>query len=312
MTKKFYNLPRQYSTTTGDSDIELGEAVAGCKTLAQAGFVDSDEFNYGLATYNTVTHRLVGTEVGLGKYLASDSDGGPYLQRTTVYSSILSSDSVEDTQITLTGLSEVYVPWLKEDILRVREADSDPSIYPVNTIIFSNSTVTDQGNGVVQVISGGGSSDSDAGGSAAFAIYENATVPADTNIANNDTVDPATLATEVFDASGLFTLAANVLTCNSAGTYDFLITVYFTDASNFGNGALWAYLDSSSTEPGPVNWPQLVIQTAADSAKTELQYTFGGPITLAASDTVQFGITNESGGTISAGITTVRITKLAS
>jgi hypothetical protein len=27
MTKKFYNLPRQYSTTTGDSDIELGEAV---------------------------------------------------------------------------------------------------------------------------------------------------------------------------------------------------------------------------------------------------------------------------------------------
>jgi hypothetical protein len=152
MTKKFYNLPRQYSTTTGDSDIELGAAVPGCKTLAQAGFVDSDELNYGIVTYDTATHRPIGTEVGLGKYLASDSDGGPYLQRTTVYSSISQdTDDTEDSHITLTGLSEVYCPWLAEDILRVRESDSDPSAYPVNTIIFPAGTTTDNGSGVVTV-----------------------------------------------------------------------------------------------------------------------------------------------------------------
>jgi hypothetical protein len=152
MTKKFYNLPRQYSTTTGDSDIELGTAVPGCKTLAQAGFASSDELNYGIITYDTATHRPVGTEVGLGKYLASDSDGGPYLQRTTVYGSVSQdTDDVMDSHITLTGLSEVYVPWLAEDILRVRESDSDPSAYPVNTIVFPAGSVTDNGSGVVTV-----------------------------------------------------------------------------------------------------------------------------------------------------------------
>lgn len=311
MTKKFYNLPRMYTETTGSSDIEFTTAVPGCKTFEQAGFVDSDELNYGIITYDTATHRPVGTEVGLGRYLASDSDGGPYLQRTTVYSSISQdTDDTEDANITLTGLSEVYVPWLKEDILRVREADSDPSVYPVNTIIFSNSTVTDNGNGVVTVVTGGGSSDSDAGGGALqFAIYENSTIPQDT-ITDTSTADPMTLSAEIADASNLFTLSSDVLTCAVAGMYNVHAEIYVVDVNNFGNGYLWAYFDSTSTEPGPVNWPQCVVSTTVDSAMGELYMSLGGPIALGIGDTLWVALTNESGGTVDAAVTELLITRL--
>jgi hypothetical protein len=293
----FHNLAREYSTTTGTSDAVLTGAVPGFNTWELAGVTNGETVRYGITTYDTASHRPTHSEVGTGTY----NTGTNTLARTTVISSTNAG-----SKITLTGLSEVFITFLAEDTLRVREVDSAPNVTGVNTIVVTNGTLTDNGSGSVTLTTGGG------GGGAlpSFAIYENSVVPANTSIANSATVDPATLDTEVVDDTGLFTLAANVLTCPGGGTFDVQVSVYFIDASNFGNGALWAYMDSDSVEAGPVNWPQLVVHTAADSAKTELQYTFGGPITLGAGDTMWFGIINESGGTISAGITTVRIIEL--
>lgn len=98
---KFYNLARMYSETTGTGTITLTTAVPGCKTFDAAGVSDSEDVSYGLITYDLTTHRPVGSEVGLGHYVAS----GTTLQRTTVESS---TDS-DDSQIDLTGLTEVYL-----------------------------------------------------------------------------------------------------------------------------------------------------------------------------------------------------------
>lgn len=297
----FYDLVRMYTTTTGDSDVTLTTAVPGCKTFAQAGVADSEEINYGIVTYDLSTHRPIGTEIGIGKYIES----GTVLKRTTVLSSISTdSDDTEDANITLTGLSEVYIPWLTKDILRVKESDSDPNVYPVNTIIVSNSTLTDNGNGVVTVTTGGGGA-----GSLQFAIYENSTIPQDT-ITDTNTADPMTLSAEVEDAGSLFTLSSNVLTCAVAGLYNVQVEIYVVDVSNFGNGYLWAYVDSTTTEPGPSNWPQHVLPTAADSAVGELYLSFGGPIALGVGDTIWVALTNESSGTVDAAVTTFLLTRL--
>lgn len=98
---KYYNLARMYTTTTGDSDVTLGEAVPGCKTFALAGVSDSEEVGYGLITYSLTTRRAVGSETGIGKYISS----GPVFKRTTVHSSTDSDDSAID----LTGLTEIYI-----------------------------------------------------------------------------------------------------------------------------------------------------------------------------------------------------------
>jgi hypothetical protein len=149
-----------------------------------------------------------------------------------------------------------------------------------------------------------------AGGSLPFAIWENGTVPADSNLTNTSRLDPMTLADTVIDDDGLFTLSSNVLTCVVGGMYDFQATVYYTDASNFGNGVIYTFLDSDSTEVGPNNWPSLNVLTAADSAFGDLQFTFSGPIALEAGDTVNFITDNFSGGTISLGLTEVRAQRL--
>ena len=97
----YYNLARMFTETTGDSDVTLTTAVPGCKTFADAGCSDSGTYEYGLITYDTVTHRPTGSEAGLGKYISS----GTVFKRTTVYSSTDSDDSAID----LSGLTEIYL-----------------------------------------------------------------------------------------------------------------------------------------------------------------------------------------------------------
>lgn len=97
----YKNLARMYTETTGDSDITLTTAVPGCKTFANAGASDSGVYEYGLITYDLVTHRPVGSECGIGKYISS----GLLFKRTTVESSTDSDDSA----INLTGLTEIYL-----------------------------------------------------------------------------------------------------------------------------------------------------------------------------------------------------------
>ena len=303
MTKKFYNLPRMYSTTTGDSDATLTTAVPGCKTFEQAGFSSSDELNYGIITYDTATHRPTGTEVGLGKYLSSDSDGGPYLQRTTVYSSIsLDSDDTEDANITLTGLSEIYCPWLKEDILTIQEADSDPAVYPVNKIIVSNGTLTDNGNGVVTVTTGGG------GGGEPFAIFDADTLGVD-SVDTANTLDHLTINRELVDDGNIASVdSAFEITVSEAGWYNIIPTLWYRDITNFGNGYIDAYIDSTSAYA--YAWPQSIIQTAADSARTQWQITFSGPMEFAGGDKFWISLDNYSGGTINIGVVSIVLQKL--
>lgn len=96
-----YNLVRQVSTTTGDSDLTLGAAVAGCLTMALAGVSDSEDVYYGLITYSLSTRLPIGSETGTGRYISS----GPTFKRTTVETS---TDS-DNTQIDCTGYTEVYI-----------------------------------------------------------------------------------------------------------------------------------------------------------------------------------------------------------
>lgn len=101
MKNVYYNLARMYTETTGDSDVTLTTAVPGCKTFALAGCSDSGEYEYGLITYDLVTHRPTGSEVGIGKYISS----GTVFKRTTVEASTDSDNSA----ISLTGLTEIYL-----------------------------------------------------------------------------------------------------------------------------------------------------------------------------------------------------------
>lgn len=96
-----YNLVRQVSSTTGDSDLTLGAAVNGCRTMALAGVSDSEEVDYGLITYSLSTRLPVGSETGRGKYIAS----GPTFKRTSVEAS---TDS-DNSSIDCTGYTEIYI-----------------------------------------------------------------------------------------------------------------------------------------------------------------------------------------------------------
>lgn len=292
------DLARMYTTTTGTGNVTLTTAVPGCKTFAASGISDSDTVNYGIITYDLTTHRPLRSETGLGKYIAS----GTILQRNTV----LHSTDSDDSAIDLTGLSEVYIPFLQKDILRVKESDSDPNVYPVNTIIVSNGSLTDNGNGVVTVTTGAGG-----GSGSPFALYENTSLPQDT-INNAASADPMTLDTEVVDADGLFTLSANVLTCGVSGLYYLSIGVYMTDATTFGNGSIYCYLSTNTANTSPQWFPALTVPTTVDSAADEMFYSFAGPIRLTANDTIWFTMDNASGGQIQAAITEVLITKLSS
>lgn len=96
----FYNLVGQQTTTTGDSDITLGPAVASFRTMAQAGVSDSEDVDYLIVTFSLSTRLPTGREMGVGRYIAS----GPTFKRTTVESS---TDS--DAHLDLTGYSEIYI-----------------------------------------------------------------------------------------------------------------------------------------------------------------------------------------------------------
>lgn len=230
------DLARMYSVTTGDSDITLTTAVPGCKTFAQANVADSDTVNYGIITYDLVTHRPVGSETGLGKYISS----GTVLKRTTVLSSIsLDSDDVMDSQITLTGLSEIYIPYLEKDVLRVKESDSDPNVYPVNTIVVTNGKLTDDGSGQVTLdLSGGGG----AGGNKWATYYQS------TGQTVNSTVTGATLNidTEDTDTNNLASVGSNTLTFGANGPYMVTILVELQSTGAAFNGRIVLHVADSA------------------------------------------------------------------
>lgn len=98
---KYYNLARMYTSTTGDSDVTLTVAVAGCKTFADAGVSDSEDVAYGLITYSVSTRLPVGSETGIGRYISSTL----VFKRTSVESSTDSDNSAID----LTGLTQIYL-----------------------------------------------------------------------------------------------------------------------------------------------------------------------------------------------------------
>lgn len=95
----FYNLVRQVSNTTGDSDLTLGAAVGGFRTMADAGVSDSEDVEYSLITFSLSTRLPVRSECGTGRYIAS----GPVFKRTSVESSTDSDNSTVDC----TGYTEI-------------------------------------------------------------------------------------------------------------------------------------------------------------------------------------------------------------
>lgn len=102
----FYNLAREYTATTGTSDVVLTGAVPGCNTWDNAGVPDGATVEYSIITYNVNTRRPTGTECGSGTYTTSTKT----LARTTVESSTNGG-----SKISLTGLSEVFVTPLASD-----------------------------------------------------------------------------------------------------------------------------------------------------------------------------------------------------
>jgi len=96
----FRNLAREYTTTTGTSDVVLTGAVPGCNTWEDAGVTNSEIVRYGITTYNLSNNRATHREVGTGSYNTATNT----LARTTVESS-----TAAGAKITLTGLSQVYI-----------------------------------------------------------------------------------------------------------------------------------------------------------------------------------------------------------
>lgn len=149
-------------------------------------------------------------------------------------------------------------------------------------------------------------SDFAANAAPSFAVYLSSST---NSVTNTNSQNPLNITTEVHDADGIFTLASNILTCNLDGWYEFTIQIDVSDGTNFGNGYfdVWLQTGASTT---PTYMPYLFVMTAADSAAFESNYTFGGPVALTATDTVQFGGENFTGGTVDFQIMSILIKRL--
>lgn len=287
------DLARMYSATTGDSTITLTTAVPGCKTFAEAGVADSDNINYAIVTYDTSTGRPTGTEMGIGKYIAS----GTQLQRTTVLSSISSdSDDTEDAQITLTGLSEVFIPWLTKDVLRVKESDSDPSVYPVNTLIVSNGTLTDNGDGVVTVTTGGGGG----GGLDAGMLFISDAV---TGITDNSTASLLQSGVSAYDDFGTafatWDSDNEEIVVDTAGYYQITYNVLVQAAAgNLGAGKVTAFGTWSS------------YYYASNTTMSAVGFTFTETFHMAINDVITLSINNDTAVTVQAQAIDIAIIRL--
>lgn len=103
----FRNLAREYTTTTGTSDVVVTGAVPGCNTWETAGVTNGEVVRYGITTYSLASNRATHREVGIGSYNTATNT----LARTTVESS-----TAAGAKITLTGLSQVYIMPTRKDI----------------------------------------------------------------------------------------------------------------------------------------------------------------------------------------------------
>lgn len=127
----YRNLARMYTTTTGTGNVTLTTVVPGCKSFADV-CSDSGVYEYGMITYDLSTHRPIGSECGIGKYISS----GTVFQRNTIENSTDSDDSAID----LTGLSEIYLTPIASSF----NSGFNPfAVYYYNGTDTINNTVTD-------------------------------------------------------------------------------------------------------------------------------------------------------------------------
>lgn len=149
-----------------------------------------------------------------------------------------------------------------------------------------------------------------AGGGMQFAIYENVSIPVD-SVASSASLEPMTLAAEVVDSSGLFTLADSTLTCVVSGWYDVEADIAALDGSTFGDGTIYAWIDSDTTS-GPSNLPATTLEIKSNATSTDLQWVLSGPVALDVGDTLWVSLENNTANTISVGIVTLRLIRLGS
>lgn len=99
-----YNLVRCYTNTTGQDNLTLGAAVTGFLTFAQAGVPNGGTVSYGIKDGNY-------SEVGRGVYNSG-----------TLTRNVLASND-GGAKLFLSGLAEVFITVLAEDITSTTETD---------------------------------------------------------------------------------------------------------------------------------------------------------------------------------------------
>lgn len=145
------------------------------------------------------------------------------------------------------------------------------------------------------------------GGSIEFAVYQDAGWPS-SNLANNASANPATIDTQLVDASGLVTLSSNVFTFNFDGWYAVEAVVY---AQKTGGGALGnGEIDMGLSFSGASNNINAIYPAATATNATEAYIHFGGSLNVTSGDTLQPHIDNFSGVTIDTGFVEIRFEKL--
>jgi len=111
---KLYNRARMTTATLGTGTITLGSAVAGFQSFAGAGVQDGDLVSYVLEDGNNAW------EIGRGTYTAS----GTTLARTSVLAS-----SNAGARIDLSGIAEVAITALAEDLLSADDPNADRMVF---------------------------------------------------------------------------------------------------------------------------------------------------------------------------------------
>lgn len=225
----------------------------------------------GVANGATVEYAIITYDLSTHRPTHTEVGSGTYTASgTTLARTTVEKSTNSNNKITLTGLSEVFLAPLASDF-----------------------------NGF-----GGGP-----GGGVQFAIYENASIPVDTISSGGGDVVPLTFGTEVIDDNNLIsTDVDDYWVADVSGWYDIQIQLYIVDGSNFLNGSLNAYIDTNATVP--TNAPNLFILTATDSAKTEIQMTWGGPLGLNVGEWFAVGLVNNTAHNVQAAVVTAVFTRL--
>ena len=103
--------------------------------------------------------------------------------------------------------------------LRVREVDSSPNVIPVNTIVVSNATLTDDGGAQVTVTTGGG------GGMTKFEVAGDSGSNQDIEDGNTLTIAGGTALSTVASATDTLTVALDDTAVSAASYTNTALTV---------------------------------------------------------------------------------------